>query len=88
MEYYITYIKIDKEILPFDNVETEKKLLVSKKVSFNEKTVNTLLVTCSIIIKWRLYKLVLYYEFYKTFFSLLIINKYYITNSITPVLVY
>ena len=55
MEYYKTYIKIDKEILPFDNVETEKKLLVSKKVSFNEKTVNTLLVTCSIIIKWRLY---------------------------------
>ena len=42
-------IKIEKEKAPiFWDI---KKLLVSEKISFGEKTINTLMVTCSIIRK-------------------------------------
>ena len=40
---------------------------------------NTLLITCTIIIKLSLYK-----SNKKLLFSLLVINKYYTTNSIKP----
>ena len=66
-------------------------------IYFDEKTINTLLVTCTIIIKLSLYKsnkklifiLLVINKYYATnsmkyFFSLLIINKYYPTNSIKP----
>ena len=36
----------------FQDIE---KVLASKKISFGEKTINTLLVTCTIIIKLSLY---------------------------------
>ena len=46
---------MDKEILTFRDIEIEKKItakvLVSNKISFGEKTMNTLLVTYIMIIK-------------------------------------
>ena len=58
-------IKIEKEKAPiFWDI---KKLLVSGKISFGEKTINTLMVTCSIIRKISLYK-----SSKKLLFSLLI----------------
>ena len=58
-------IKIEKEKTPiFWDI---KKLLVSEKISFGEKTINTLMATCSIIRKISLYK-----SSKKLLFSLLI----------------
>ena len=56
-----------------------QKLLVSKKIYFGEKTINTLLFTCTIIIKLSLYK-----SNRKLHVSLLIITEYYTMNSIKP----
>ena len=58
-------IKIGKEKTPI--FWAIKKLLVSEKISFGEKTINTLMVTCSIIRKISLYK-----SSKKLLFSLLI----------------
>ena len=55
----LLYIKMDNGILMFGDIKIEKykfyidieKVSVSNKISSGEKTVNTLLVTCIMIIK-------------------------------------
>ena len=97
-------IEIEKKIIlpvkdSFFTVMQTLKNYQCLKNYFGEKTINTLLVTCMIIIKFSLYKsnkkllfsllinkTLLCYEVYKTYFSLLIINKYYTSNSVKPFL--
>ena len=85
-------MKMGKEILTFDKIEIEKNKFYRQKTPFcggyeylkrfilvKKKTINTILVTCTIIIKLSPYK-----SRKRLLLRLLIINKYCTMNSIKP----